>query len=81
MWCWCASMDSNHHCADFKSAAAAGWATRAKMAGARDLNSDDRKGQRSYRPPQLCRICLTPELWRKRSDSNAHGQFITEPAV
>ena len=31
---WCASMDSNHHCADFKSAASAGWATRAKMVGA-----------------------------------------------
>ena len=29
-----ASMDSNHHCADFKSAASAGWATRAKMVGA-----------------------------------------------
>jgi hypothetical protein len=27
-------MDSNHHCADFKSAASAGWATRAKMVGA-----------------------------------------------
>jgi hypothetical protein len=26
--------DSNHHCADFKSAASAGWATRAKMVGA-----------------------------------------------
>ena len=32
--CWCTSMDSNHHCADFKSAASAGWATRAKMVGA-----------------------------------------------
>ena len=27
----------------------------------RDLNSDDHKGQRFYRPPQPCRICLTPE--------------------
>src|SRR5215467_7441821 len=68
-WCWC--WDSNPDCADFKSAASAGWATPARWAA----SSVSRPG------PGRARLALLPQNVEERRMQHAvrgHDLVVAE---